>query len=260
MRPKAKRVKKESARKLPPEQEKPRWARILWENVKSYGLLIAVLLFVRSVVIQATVVPTTSMENTILVGDHLFLDKILYGPQIPLTPFRLPAIKPYQRGDVIAFRSPVDPSIVLVKRLIGMPGDTIQIKHKRLYRNGALIREPYVAHSDPQTYPDADWVPRDFRLRDNFGPVSVPPNHYFAMGDNRDDSFDGRYWGFVPRENMVGEPIFIHWSYDAPTEVWLRPDLSDRLRDDWSILTHFLTRTRWSRMGNIIHNNPGAPE
>lgn len=238
-------------------KKKARWMESLWENVKSLAMVLAAVLLIRAVVVEATVVPTGSMQNTILIGDHLFLDKILYGPQIPFTDVRLPAIKNYKRGDVIAFRYPVDPSIVFVKRLIGMPGDTIQVKQKELYVNGNLVQEPCVIHRDSQVYPDSEWIPREARIRDNFGPVTVPPDHYFAMGDNRDESLDGRYWGFVPKENMVGEPIFVYWSFDAPTDVWTATDISDRIRGDVDILVHFFTRTRWSRMGRIVSSGCG---
>jgi signal peptidase I len=238
-------------------KRKASWMESLWENVKSLAMVLAAVLLIRAVVVEATVVPTGSMQNTILIGDHLFLDKILYGPQLPFTDYHFPAIKQYKRGDVIAFRYPVDPNVVFVKRLIGMPGDTIQVRQKQLFVNGRLVQEPCVIHRDSQIYPDSEWIPREARIRDNFGPVTVPRDHYFAMGDNRDESLDGRYWGFVPKENMVGEPIFIYWSFDAPTDVWTATDISDRVRGDVDILYHFFTRTRWSRMGKIISSGCG---
>ncbi len=251
--------KKVTTSKAGEERKKSTWSESLWENAKSFAFVIAAVLLIRAVVVEATVVPTGSMQNTILIGDHLFLDKILYGPEIPFTDIHLPAIKHYERGDVIAFRYPVDPSVVFVKRLIGMPGDTIQIKQKQLYVNGKLVHEPCVIHTDPQIYPDSEWIPREARIRDNFGPVTVPPDHYFALGDNRDESLDGRYWGFVPKANMVGEPMFIYWSYNAPTSVWTSTDLSDRISGDVSILAHFFSRTRWSRIGKIIKSDCGEP-
>jgi signal peptidase I len=251
--------KKVVAAKVAPGKKPSTWLESLWENVKSLAMVLVAVLLIRAVVVEATVVPTGSMQNTILIGDHLFLDKILYGPQIPFTGIRLPAVKHYQRGDVVAFRFPLDPSTVFVKRLIGMPGDTIQVKQKQLFINGKLIEEPCVVHRDPQIYPDEDWIPRDPRIRDNFGPVTVPPDHYFAMGDNRDESYDGRYWGFVPFENMVGEPMFVYWSYDAPTTVWTATAISDRIQGDVDIFAHFFTRTRWSRMGRIIRSDCGEP-
>lgn len=241
-------------------KKKTSWTESLWENVKSLAFVLVAVLLIRAVVVEATVVPTGSMQNTILIGDHLFLDKILYGPQIPFTHLHLPAIKQYKRDDVIAFRYPVDPSVVFVKRLIGMPGDTIQIIQKRLYVNGKLVHEPCVIHRDSQIYPDSEWIPREARIRDNFGPVTVPPDHYFALGDNRDESLDGRYWGFVPKENMVGEPMFVYWSYDAPTAVWTSADLSDRIKGDLDILVHFFSRTRWSRIGKVITSNCGESQ
>ena len=233
-------------------KKKTGWMESIWENIKSLAMVLAAVLLIRAVVVEATVVPTGSMQNTILIGDHLFLDKILYGPQIPFTDVHLPAIKHYKRGDVIAFRYPVDPNIVFVKRLIGMPGDTIQVKQKQLFVNGNLVQEPCVIHRDSQIYPDSEWIPREARIRDNFGPVTVPTDHYFAMGDNRYESLDSRYWGLVPKENMVGEPIFVYWSFDAPTDVWTATDISDRIGGDVDILVHFFTRTRWSRMGKIV--------
>lgn len=249
--------KKAAGGVLSGEKKKVNWTHSLWENVKSLATVLAAVLLIRAVVIEATVVPTGSMQNTILIGDHLFLDKILYGPQIPFTSLHLPVVKQYKRGDVVAFRYPVDPNVVFVKRLIGMPGDTIQVKRKQLYVNGKLINEPCVIHRDSQIYPDTEWIPREARIRDNFGPVTVPPDHYFAMGDNRDESLDGRYWGFIPRENMVGEPMFIYWSFNAPTEVWTGTDLSDRIKGDVDILLHFFTRTRWSRVGKVISSDCG---
>lgn len=249
--------KKDRAAASDEGKKKTTWTESLWENVKSLAFVLAAVLLIRAVVVEATVVPTGSMQNTILIGDHLFLDKILYGPQIPFTDIHLPAIKQYKRDDVIAFRYPVDPSVVFVKRLIGMPGDTIQIIQKQLYVNGKLVHEPCVIHRDSQIYPDSEWIPREARIRDNFGPVTVPPDHYFALGDNRDESLDGRYWGFVPKENMVGEPMFIYWSYDAPTSIWTSADLADRIEGDVDILFHFFTRTRWSRIGKVITDNCG---
>lgn len=252
--------KKVSATKAAEEKKKTTWTESLWENVKSLAMVLIAVLLIRAVVVEATVVPTGSMQNTILIGDHLFLDKILYGPQIPFTDLRLPAIKQYKRGDVIAFRYPVDPNVVFVKRLIGMPGDTIEVRQKQLYVNGKPLGEPCIIHRDSQIYPDSEWIPREARIRDNFGPVTVPPGRYFAMGDNRDESLDSRYWGFVPRENMVGEPIFIYWSFDAPTAVWTASDISDRVKGDFDILLHFFDRTRWSRMGKIISSDCGERE
>ncbi|MDD5543445.1 MAG: signal peptidase I [Acidobacteriia bacterium] len=245
---------------VPSPRIRKSWKQLLWENVKSFGIVIVAVLGIRAVVIEATVVPTSSMQNTILVGDHLFLNKIAYGPRIPFTSLRLPAIKHYQHGDVIAFVSPVDPNIVLVKRLIGLPGDTLRMHKKQLYVNGHPMEEPYVVHSDPQVYPDAAGVPTELRRRDNFGPLTVPQNSIFALGDNRDESFDSRFWGFAPMSNLVGEPMFIHWSYDAPTDVWTATDLTQRLRDDIDIAEHFFTRTRWSRMGKVIRHQWGSPK
>ena len=228
------------------------WKRVVWENVKSLLFVLIAVFFIRSFVIEATVVPTGSMEKTILVGDHLFLSKLPYGPRIPFTDIHLPAIKNIKHGDIVAFRFPLDPSLTYVKRVIALPGDVIAIRRKVVYLNGKKLNEPYAVHSDPQVFDDSDYIPGDARMRDNMAPLTVPPGDFFAMGDNRDLSYDSRFWGFVPFKNVVGEPLVVFWSYDAPTQAWLSPDFSARMRFYSSVLFHFLDRTRWNRTGKVF--------
>ncbi|MDD5542097.1 MAG: signal peptidase I [Acidobacteriia bacterium] len=228
------------------------WKRVLWENVKSLLFVLIAVFFIRSFVIEATVVPTGSMERTILIGDHLFLSKLLYGPRIPFTDLRFPALKSIHRGDIVAFRFPLDPSLTYVKRVIAVPGETVQIRRKQVFVDGVRLDEPYVVHSDSQTYGDHDFIPADLRLRDNMASITIPPGYFFALGDNRDLSYDSRFWGLVPLDNIVGEPLFVFWSYDAPTQAWLSPGVEGKLKFYSSVLLHFFDRTRWNRTGKLF--------
>jgi signal peptidase I len=244
----------------------------LWETVRSLLIVLIGVFCIRTFVAEATVIPTGSMENTILIGDHVFLNKLLYGPQLPYTDVRFPRLVPIHRGDIVAFHYPVNPAQMFVKRVIGVGGDVIRIVNKRVYVNGKLLDEPYAHFMSSAIFP----------LRDNFPPpvneinelpaawgldphwarvmpeyihkdgLHVPKGYLFVMGDNRDDSLDSRFWGFVPVQNVVGEPLFVYWSYNAPTHEWLDDRLSDRLKFDASILWNFFAKTRWSRMGKIF--------
>lgn len=233
-----------------PQTEPPRNAIAEWT------VTIILLLFGVTTLVQAYVIPTGSMEDTLLIGDHLLVDKLAYAPSGPVSKYLLP-YQPIKRGDIIVFRYPVDVTQTYVKRVIGIPGDRIRIENKQLYRNGVRVEEPYVYHK-------TDYIDS---YRDNFpgepnaplqagalemlekhvvnGEVVVPPGHYFAMGDNRDSSFDSRYWGFVPRENIIGKPLIVYWSYDAPTEALASSSISlDHLLD---VVQNFFTKTRWRR-------------
>lgn len=244
----------------------------LWETVRSLLIVLVGVFCIRTFVAEATVIPTGSMENTILIGDHVFLNKLLYGPQLPYTGMRFPRLAPIHRGDIVAFHYPVNPAQMFVKRVIGVSGDVVRIVDKKVYVNGMLLKEPYAQFVSSALFP----------LRDNFPPpvreinelpaawgldphwarempsyihkdgLHVPAGYLFVMGDNRDDSLDSRFWGFVPVQNVVGEPLFVYWSYNAPTHEWLDDRLSDRLKFDASILWNFFAKTRWSRMGKIF--------
>ena len=244
----------------------------LWETVRSLLIVLIGVFCIRTFVAEATVIPTGSMENTILIGDHVFLNKLLYGPQLPYTDVRFPRIAPIHRDDIVAFHYPVNPAQMFVKRVIGVSGDVIRIVDKKVYVNGKLLKEPYVRFQSSAIFP----------LRDNFPPpaseinelpaawgldpnwarempnyihkdgLHVPKGFLFVMGDNRDDSLDSRFWGFVPVQNVVGEPLFVYWSYNAPSTKWLDDSLQDRLKFDASILWNFFAKTRWSRMGKIF--------
>jgi signal peptidase I len=220
------------------------------------------LLFGTTTLVQAYVIPTGSMENSLLVGDHLLVDKLAYapsgGPGWHVLPY-----DDLKRGDVIVFRYPVDINQTFVKRLIGLPGDRIRLSDKQLFLNGKPVFEPYVYHGTDYIdsfrdnfpgAPNVSLVPAGLAMLRNHvvnGEVVVPPGSYFAMGDNRDFSLDSRYWGFVPRANIIGKPLLIYWSYDATTA-----ELSDQaigLRHLVDMVLHFPVKTRWNRTFRLIH-------
>jgi signal peptidase I len=182
------------------------------------------------------------MEGTILIGDHLVVSKLLYGPRVPLTNWHLPRIKSVRRGNIIAFRYPKDPSLSFLKRVVAVGGDTVEIRHDILYINDARVAEPYVVHRINRRHPEPE----------DMAPLVVPPGQLFVLGDNRDNSDDSRYWGTVPVENIIGEPLMIVWSYDAPSRDWLEENPIRQAKFIASIVTNLFTRTRWSRTGILL--------
>lgn len=217
-------------------------ARRFWKRSKRrLVLLAAIILGMRIFVGEASVVPTASMEGTILVGDHLFMDKLLYGPEIPLVHWRLPMLKTIRRGDIVIFRYPKDPSETFLKRVTATGGDHLEIRSGILYVNSEPVQEPYAVHHAPVHSPEESW-----------GPTVVPQGKLFVMGDNRDNSSDSRDWGFVPIQNVIGEPLFVYWSYDAPTARWLDENPAHRISFYASIAENFISRTRWNRTGMLL--------
>jgi signal peptidase I len=216
--------------------------RNVWQiSFRRLMVLAAIVLGMRIFVGEASVVPTASMEGTILVGDHLFMDKLLYGPEIPLVHWRLPAVKTIHRGDIIVFRYPKDPSETFLKRVTALGGDQLEIRRGVLYVNSQPVQEPYAVHHLPVHNPDESW-----------GPTVVPEGKLFVMGDNRDNSSDSRDWGFVPMNNVIGEPLFVYWSYDAPTSRWLDENPRHRFSFYASIAGNFFSNTRWHRTGMLL--------
>ena len=215
-----------------------RWWRV---STRRLIFLAAIVLGTRIFVGEASVVPTASMEGTILVGDHLFMDKLLYGPEIPLVHWRLPALKTIHRGDIIVFRYPKDPSETFLKRVAAKGGDRLEIRDGVLYVNSQPVQEPYAVHHAPVHSPEESW-----------GPTVVPEGKLFVMGDNRDNSSDSRDWGFVPVSNVIGEPLFVYWSYDAPTSRWLDENMGHRISFYASIAGNFFSHTRWNRTGMLL--------
>jgi signal peptidase I len=217
-------------------------ARKIWQiSRRRLIVLAAIVLGMRIFVGEASVVPTASMEGTILVGDHLFMDKLLYGPEIPLVNWRLPMLKAIHRGDIVVFHYPKNPAETFLKRVTATAGDRIEIRNSVLYVNSVPVREPYAVHHAPAHDPQESW-----------GPTVVPEGDLFVMGDNRDNSSDSRDWGFVPVQNVIGEPLFVYWSYDAPTARWLDENPAHQISFYTSIAGNFISRTRWNRTGMLL--------
>lgn len=213
----------------------------IWQWFKSVGPTVAFVWIFTHGVAQATVVPTESMSPTILVGDHFFLDKIAFPANYPEALQQYLPARTIHRGDIVALWSPESAGTRLVKRVIGLPGETLEVRHRFVYINGYKLDEPYAVHIDP----------REIDRRDNFGPVSIPADRFFMMGDNRDNSNDSRFWGFAPRENLIGRPLFVYWSYDdIPYNQELT--MSQWLEHSASVAAHFFTKTRWLRTGTVL--------
>ena len=229
-----------------------RWA---WEWTKIMATAVLVFLVVRSFVVEAFQIPTSSMENTLLVGDFLLVNKAVYGAEVPGTEWELPALDEPDVGHVVVFEPPASAGqpagARYVKRVVGVPGDTLAMLDGRLYRDGEQVAEPYAKHVRPWEDPFSvrflwqrpylatagNGGPGGYHpTRDNWGPLVVPPDSFFVMGDNRDNSEDSRYWGFVARGEIMGRPLFIYYSYD---------------RDDPESLP-WLTDVRWGRMFDAI--------
>ncbi len=186
--------------------------------LKEYAeaLIVALILafFIRSFVVQAFKIPSGSMLQTLQIGDHLLVTKFAYGVKIPFTNTMVLEREGPKHGDIIVFEFPEDPSKDFIKRVIGVPGDVIEIREKKLFLNGVEQQESYIQHVDSSSS-----VPR----RDNFGPVMVPENKYFVMGDNRDESYDSRFWGFVERDTIEGKALILYWSWASLTDIrWER--------------------------------------
>jgi signal peptidase I len=224
---------------------------LLWEWIKVFQIAVVLFFGVRAFFIEAFKIPSGSMEQTLLVGDFLLVNKLIYGAEIPFTGRHLPRIRAPQLGDVIVFQYPLDHSKNYVKRLVGLPGDTLAMADGILVRNGTPVGERYVMRSEPGFDPSDDgfrWqrnyivqqaeASRRYRpSRNNWGPLIVPERNYFVLGDNRDNSLDSRYWGFVPDSLVRGRPLFVYYSY--------APDTAEGF--SW------LTRIRWDRLGERVN-------
>ena len=223
---------------------------VVREYFESIVIAVILALFVRTWVVQAFKIPTGSMENNLLIGDHLLVNKFIFGPT-PLAIGRavLP-VRPIRRGDIVVFKYPDEPDRDFIKRVIGLPGETIELRNKKVHVNGRPLEEPYVHFLTPPSTEYQEVTSSD--LRERFGPVTVPPDQYFVMGDNRDNSQDSRYWGFLPRHYVKGKALLIYWSYESGREDYLDEGLVATLKRLGSVVTHFFTRTRWERLFNQI--------
>jgi len=221
------------------------------EWVKSIGFALVVWLVLRTFLFEAFRIPSESMENTLLIGDFLFVNKAVYGAEVPLVHWHFPKYRDPARNDLVIFDSVEEEGLKVVKRVIGLPGDTLEMRQHVIYRNGAALNEPYALYDDTMT-PDGpefrekirDWqrphlVRHDTTAywpdRNNWGPIVIPQDSLFVMGDNRDHSWDGRYWGLLPRGNVRGTPLFIYYTYDAATYKPLP----------------FITNVRWGRFFHV---------
>ncbi len=225
--------------------------RWLIDWVKSITIALSLWLVLRTFLVEAFRIPSGSMQQTLQIGDFLFVNKFLYGAEVPLIHKRLPAVREPERGEIIVFDSVDDPDMKVVKRLIGLPGDTLEMRGGMLYRNGDLVEEPYATAVDLRRTEDpmtrarmrawqvqhfAGPVPANYRPDSHgWGPLVVPADSLFVMGDNRDDSLDSRYWGFLPRINLRGTPILVYYSFDAESIQRMA----------------FLTQVRWDRIFTV---------
>lgn len=219
------------------------------------ALLIAVIFatFARTYVVQAFKIPSGSMEENLLIGDHILVNKFVFGPTATAAERALLPVRAIERGDVVVFKFPQDPARDFIKRCMGLPGDTIEMVDKQLYLNGRKVEdEGYVYHMDEQVLPRSPLLPRSLRGRDNFGPVTVPPGRYFCMGDNRDNSNDSRVWGDVPESHVKGRAFMVYWSFAGGVDLVEDPGLGNRLRQMGRVLLGFFGNTRWDRTFRIV--------
>lgn len=236
------------------------------DTFESLVVTVILAVFGTTFVLQAFKIPTVSMEKTLLVGDHLLVNKFAFAPHSGLWTRWLP-YREARRGDVIVFKYPgsdeqTEPGEHYVKRVVGLPGDRIRIVHRQVFVNGRPLAEPFVQHSySDQPRPGDDFPPADSEylrgatmrwsseiqnyVRD--GELVVPGGHYFVMGDNREQSWDGRFWGFVPREVISGRPLLIYWSFETPRDEYTRTSVRDRISQVADLIFHFVTKTRWRR-------------
>ncbi|MDQ6885943.1 MAG: signal peptidase I [Gemmatimonadota bacterium] len=224
--------------------------RLFWEWAKSFVIAVFLFLVIRTFLVEAFKIPTGSMERTLMVGDFLLVNKAVYGAEVPFTGKHLPALQSPKHGDVIVFEWPEDRTKNFVKRLIGLPRDTVEMREGQVYLNSVRLSEPYVTHTEPNADPSGEefrWQ-RDALVRraeastgyhpsrNNWGPLLVPERSYFVLGDNRDNSYDSRYWGFVADSLVKGRPLIVYYSYDR--------DALHRM--PW------ITNIRWGRVGERI--------
>jgi signal peptidase I len=253
---------RELSKKKKPEEAKKKETTV--EFLASIAVVLVTGLFIITFVVQAFEIPSSSMENTLLIGDHVFVDREVFAPPTrwvgPVIPYRDP-----RDGDIIVFLSPAEPGLYVVKRVMGVPGDRIHLRDGIVYRNGKKLDEPYVIRKNnynsyrdnfPAVPPTEANVTPEWRLLMSSyiqgEDIVVPPGHLFAMGDNRDVSYDSRYWGFIPRENAIGRPLFIYWSFQTPEFQYMKRGIGERLGFIAHIIIHFFDQTRWNRMFKVV--------
>jgi signal peptidase I len=237
------------------------------EFLASLAAVLVTGLFIITFILQAFEIPSSSMEDTLLIGDHVFVNREIFSPRTnwagPIIPY-----KQVHHGDIVVFLSPEEPGLFVVKRIIGIPGDRIHLRDGFVYRNGEKLDEPYVVHKIRDYNPYRDNFPaispsdvygvrnQDWELtlpsHIEGGDVVVPPDSYFGMGDNRDVSYDSRFFGFIPAQNVIGRPLFIYWSFITPPDQYQMRSAGDRIGFLFHIVFHFFDQTRWSRTLRIV--------
>jgi signal peptidase I len=236
------------------------------EFLASLAAVLVTGLFIITFILQAFEIPSSSMEDTLLIGDHVFVNREQFAPKThwvgPLLPYR-----DIKRGDIVVFLSPAEPGLYVVKRIMGIPGDRIHLRDGGVYRNGEKLNEPYVMHKsgnfDPyrDNFPalppsDAYNVSPDWQLQMRShiegDDIVVPPDSYFGMGDNRDVSLDSRYWGFIPKENVIGRPMFVYWSFNTPPDQYRHTEIGERVGFLVHVIIHFFDQTRWRRTFRLV--------
>jgi len=201
------------------------------ENVEALVIAVILALIIRAFIIQAFKIPSGSMENTLLVGDYILVNKFIYGVKLPFTDITVLPIKDPKHDDIIVFKFPNDPSKDYIKRVVAVGGDTVEIRDKKVYVNGEVQSSEFAKFVDPRILTGPTRLGQIDSSRDNYGPRKIPDNHLFVMGDNRDSSNDSRFWGFVDKSAVRGRAVMIYWSWDK----------------------HKSSKVRWSRLGDLIH-------
>ena len=249
------------------ELKLPKQRETLVEFFASVSAVLVVTLFIITFVVQPFQIPSSSMENTLLIGDHTFVNREQFSPP---TRWMSPVLgyRAIHHDDIVVFFSPAEPGLYLVKRIVGIPGDHIHLRDGVLYRNDQKVDEPYVIHSANNYNPYRDNFPAvppsDFNgvtpnwqlaMRQHIqgDDLVVPADSYFAMGDNRDVSYDSRYWGFVPRQNVIGRPLFVYWSFVTPPDQYEQTEFTQRMGFLAHEVIHFFDQTRWRRTFKVLH-------
>ena len=219
------------------------------EYLESIVVAVILALFIRTFAVQAFKIPTGSMEPNLLIGDHLLVNKLVYSPSFGPLEQAVFGKRPIERGHVVVFKFPEDPTRDFIKRVIGLPGETIEIRNKQVFVDGRAIEEPYAHFIEAPLRPDdPEYSHSGDGLRDSWGPQTVPAGQLLVLGDNRDNSRDSRFWGFLPVDQVKGRALVVYWSYEATREEYHRTGLVEWVRDTVSAFG----RTRWKRFFHVI--------
>ena len=226
---------------------------VLREYLEAFLIAVIFAIFARTYVVQAFKIPSGSMEQNLLIGDHILVNKFIYGPAASGLERALLPLRSIRRGDVVVFKFPEDPTRDFIKRCVGLPGDRVELRDKHLFVNGDPVADDaYVYHSDRRVFSTSPYYPSDKRQRDNFGPYLVPAASYFCLGDNRDNSNDSRFWGPVPAANLKGRALIVYWSFESTGDEGAWPGLVGKLRQLGRVAANFFSKTRWDRTFRLV--------